>query len=327
MSTSIRIMWFRRDLRLFDNAALFEALSSTEPVLPVFIFDRLILDQLEDKKDRRVHFIHHALEAMQEALVKLGSSLEVYQGTPKQIFAQLIKKYKVTGVYTNHDYEPYAIERDTAIAEMLQSEGIAFTTCKDQVIFEKLEVAKDDGTPYTVFTPYANKWRATLQKTGIPSFPAEKKWNQFFRQQEMPVISLNDYPTVPTNQNITVTATVNEGQLETNTATFTDNGSFVFKAKDAAGNITEKTVTITNIDLIPPVITINAFDNVNISATDIVVSALTNEGTLNTDSYTFLRNGSYTFIATDPAGNVSSQVVTVGNIVKPVLLNYDSEHI
>lgn len=185
-------MWFRRDLRLFDNAALFEALSGSEPVVPVFIFDRLILDQLEDKMDRRVHFIHHALEAMQEALLKLGSSLEVYQGTPMQVFSQLIKKYRVTGVYTNHDYEPYAIERDTAIANMLQSEGIAFTTCKDQVIFEKLEVAKDDGTPYTVFTPYANKWRATLQKTGIPSFPAEKKWNNFYRREEMPLLSLDD---------------------------------------------------------------------------------------------------------------------------------------
>ena len=129
---------------------------------------------------------------MQKALLALGSSLEVYQGTPMEVFSHLIKKYQVTGVYTNHDYEPYALERDASIANMLQSEGIAFKTYKDQVIFEKLEVAKDDGTPYTVFTPYANKWRATLQKTGLPSFPAEKKWNQFFRQQEMPVISLNE---------------------------------------------------------------------------------------------------------------------------------------
>ena len=192
MSTPVRIMWFRRDLRLFDNAALFEALSGSEPVVPIFIFDRLILDQLEDKKDRRVHFIHHALEEMQQVLVKLGSSLEVYQGTPTQVFSQLIKKYKITGVYTNHDYEPYALERDKVISQLLQSNGIAFTTCKDQVIFEKLEVAKEDGTPYTVFTPYANKWKATLQKTGIPSFPAEKKWNNFYRQGELPLISLSE---------------------------------------------------------------------------------------------------------------------------------------
>lgn len=183
-------MWFRRDLRLFDNAALYQALSGPDPVVPIFIFDRQILDQLDDKKDRRVHFIHHALEEMQLALRKIGSSLEVYQGTPMQVFSQLINKYQVTGVYTNHDYEPYAIERDTAISSLLQSEGIAFVTCKDQVIFEKLEVVKDDGTPYTVFTPYANKWRALLQQTGIPSYPAEKKWNHFYRQDELPLISL-----------------------------------------------------------------------------------------------------------------------------------------
>ncbi|MFN5428333.1 MAG: cryptochrome/photolyase family protein [Bacteroidota bacterium] len=182
MKTSLRIMWFRRDLRLFDNAALYAALSGTEPVLPIFIFDRHILDMLENKQDRRVEFIHRALEAMQEILIKKGSSLEVYHGNPMEVFQALLKKYQVTSVYTNHDYEPYAMERDEAIGSLLQQQGIEFHTFKDQVIFEKSEVVKDDGLPYTVFTPYANKWRAKLQVTGIPAFPAEKKWQQFYQQ-------------------------------------------------------------------------------------------------------------------------------------------------
>lgn len=190
MKNTVRIHWFRRDLRLFDNAALFQALSGNEPVVPIFIFDTAILHQLEDKKDRRVAFIHRALEQMQQQLIKIGSTLEVYHGKPLDIFQQLIKKYHITAVYTNHDYEPYAIERDTAIAHELASSGIQFHTCKDQVIFEKLEVAKDDGTPYTVFTPYANKWRATLEKTGIPAFPSEKKGAQFFQQPPVPLPSL-----------------------------------------------------------------------------------------------------------------------------------------
>jgi len=148
---------------------------------------------------------------------------------------------------------------------------------------------------------------------------------QFTIDKTAPVITVNNYSTQPTNQNITVTANVNEGQLETNSTTFTENGSFVFKATDAAGNVSEKTVTITNIDLVAPVITIDAYDDVNISASDIIVTAQTNEGTLTEDSYTFMRNGSYTFIATDLAGNIGTHTVTVDNISKPVLLNYDSE--
>ena len=190
MKKSVRVHWFRRDLRLFDNAALFQALSGNEPVVPIFIFDTAILNQLEDKNDRRVAFIHQALEDMQQQLSKIGSSLEVYTGTPFDVFQQLINKYSISAVFTNHDYEPYAIERDTAIAHLLSSAGISFYTSKDQVIFEKLEVTKDDGTPYTVFTPYANKWRATLEKTGIPAYPSEKKSAQFFRQSLLPMPSL-----------------------------------------------------------------------------------------------------------------------------------------
>ena len=107
----MNIMWFRRDLRLHDNAAIYHALKSANPVLPVFIFDRNILDKLDDKRDRRVTFIHSALMEMQHKLTGLESSLEVYYGFPQEVFQILLKKYSVEKVFTNHDYEPYALER------------------------------------------------------------------------------------------------------------------------------------------------------------------------------------------------------------------------
>ena len=100
------IFWFRRDLRLHDNAGLYHALKGNLPVIPVFIFDKNILDNLEDKHDQRVQFIHDELLLMQENLKKKKSSLEVYYGTPEHIFKTLIKKYTIETVFTNHDYEP-----------------------------------------------------------------------------------------------------------------------------------------------------------------------------------------------------------------------------
>jgi len=190
MSTNINIIWFRRDLRLSDNAALYHALSKGKPVVPLFIFDTNILDQLEDKQDRRVAFIHAALLDMQEVLMRLGSSLEVYKGDPIAIFKTLAIKYKIDSIFTNHDYEPYAQDRDRSIAHYCSSMGIAFHSFKDQVIFEKLEVAKDDGTPYTIFTPYSKKWKATLKEQDLASFPVEKYQQNFFKQSPQPIPSL-----------------------------------------------------------------------------------------------------------------------------------------
>lgn len=138
-----------------------------------------------------------------------------------------------------------------------------------------------------------------------------------------PVITINSYPSQLTNQNITVTATTNEGALDSATYTFTENGTHTFKATDIAGNVTEKTVEITNIDKVAPIITINPYI-LTPTNLDITVSASTNEGTLNENSHTFLRNGSFTFIATDSAGNVTSQVVTITNIAKQLTLSYPS---
>ncbi len=187
----VNISWFRRDLRLHDNAALYHSLQSANPVVPVFIFDKNILDLLEDKADRRVEFIHAALEEMQEKLLKLGSTLEVFYGTPMEVFESLLSKYNVEKVFTNHDYEPYALERERHIQSFLESENVSLATYKDQVLLEKDEVLKDDGKPYTVFTPYSRKWKAVLTDLQLKAFPTEKYFSNFYKQpaKEIPGLS------------------------------------------------------------------------------------------------------------------------------------------
>jgi deoxyribodipyrimidine photo-lyase len=183
----LNVMWFRRDLRLHDNAALYHALKSTKPVLPVFIFDSDILDQLEDKTDRRVEFIHLCLLEMQTELSNLGSTLEVYYGKPIEVFEGLTTRYELQTVFTNHDYEPYALERDEAVSKLLKGKNVSFRTYKDQVIFEKNEVLKDDEKPYTVFTPYSRKWKAILTDFYIKPYPTEKYFANFYRQAPVPI--------------------------------------------------------------------------------------------------------------------------------------------
>ncbi len=190
MKRSVNIIWFRRDLRLSDNAALYHALKSNYPVLPIFIFDRNILDKLDDKADRRVTFIHSALEEMQQQLVRMGSSLEVYYGFPEEVYQDLLKKYKIEKVFANHDYEPYALEREKRVENLLTSNGALLHTYKDQVIFEKEEVLKDDGKPYTIFTPYANKWKLKLQSFHLKAYPAEKYFENFYKQPPATIPSL-----------------------------------------------------------------------------------------------------------------------------------------
>jgi deoxyribodipyrimidine photo-lyase len=187
---TVNIFWFRRDLRLQDNAALYHALKSNHKVVPVFIFDTNILNELEDKNDRRVAFIHIALEELQHRLIKIGSSLEVYYGTPIEVYKKLLTKYKIENVYTNHDYEPYATARETAIKALLNENGASLHTYKDQVIFEKDEVIKDDGTPYTVFTPYSKKWKAALKVFHLKTYPTEKYFANFYKQPAQNIPSL-----------------------------------------------------------------------------------------------------------------------------------------
>lgn len=195
MSQKVSVIWFRRDLRLSDNAALYHALRSGFPVVPVFIFDQNILDNLEDRADRRVEFIHSALASIQVDLKEMGSTLDVRYGFPEEIWNSILTDYEVAAVYTNHDYEPYALERDGSIKEILKAKGISFHTFKDQVIFEKDEVTKDDGKPYTVFTPYSRKWKLKLTDFHLKAYPTEKYFNHFFKQpaKELPSLQYMNF--------------------------------------------------------------------------------------------------------------------------------------
>lgn len=195
----INIIWFRRDLRLHDHAALYEALKSGRPVLPLFIFDRNILDKLEDRTDRRVHFIHAALEEMQVKLTTLRSSMTVVYGHPQTVFRQLLDEYTIEKVFTNHDYEPYALERDQLIADLLKENGATLNTYKDTVLFEKSEVVKDDGKPYTVFSPYSRKWKAKLEPFHVKSYPVEKYATNFYQRPPQPIPSLGSMNFIPTH--------------------------------------------------------------------------------------------------------------------------------
>ncbi|HEY9048965.1 MAG TPA: deoxyribodipyrimidine photo-lyase [Ohtaekwangia sp.] len=182
------IFWFRRDLRLEDNAGLFHALRNNEHVLPVFIFDTVILDELEDKFDKRVDFIHQSLLHLQQQLEALGSSLLVVYDNPVHFYKSIHPK----AVYTNHDYEPYAISRDAAVQKILEAKQVTFKTFKDQVIFEKQEVVKDNGEPYTIFTPYSKKWKATLNAFYMKSYPSEKYFDSFKKISPIAIPSLQD---------------------------------------------------------------------------------------------------------------------------------------
>lgn len=170
----LNIFWFRRDLRLTDNTALFYALNSDCPVLPIFIFDSQILDELP-KDDARVTFIHQQLNKINQELKKHGGSLEVFSGEPIHIWKEILAKYPVKKVYTNKDYEPYAIHRDQKIEAFLIQENIEFHSFKDQVILEESEVMKDDGTPYTVYTPYSKKWRSGLKENDLKPIKTKLK--------------------------------------------------------------------------------------------------------------------------------------------------------
>jgi deoxyribodipyrimidine photo-lyase len=173
----MNIFWFRRDLRLQDNAGLFHALNNDEEVLPIFIFDENILSQLPEN-DARVTFIYTQLETINNELIQKGKSLAVFYGTPKAIFEKLIVDNTIKTVFTNHDYEPYARKRDKEVYELLNNNSIEFKTCKDLVIFEKNEVVKDDGTPYVVYTPYSKKWKEKLSTTIVTHYPSETKINK-----------------------------------------------------------------------------------------------------------------------------------------------------
>ena len=186
------IFWFRRDLRLNDNAGLFYALKNNKNVQPIFIFDKEILDKLENKSDSRVEFIHRHIEEIQKQLVSIGSNILTYYGNPTDVFKQLIADNTIINVYTNHDYEPYAAKRDLTIKELLKNAGIDLFTYKDQTIFEKDEVTKDDGKPYTIFTPYMRKWKQRLTPYFLKAYPTELYYDNFIKVEPKAILMLAD---------------------------------------------------------------------------------------------------------------------------------------
>lgn len=186
----VSIFWFRRDLRLEDNHGLHQALKSAFPVLPIFIFDQNILDKLSNKCDPRVDFIHQALGKIQSQLRELGSGLTVLHGTPAQAWEELLSKYEVAEVYTNHDYEPYARQRDRYVFDWLRSIGIPLFTFKDQCMFEYKEVLKEDKSPYTIFTPYSRKWLQRLESSGIPHYDIKSLLHRFYKYDAQPIPDL-----------------------------------------------------------------------------------------------------------------------------------------
>lgn len=179
MPQKIRLFWFRRDLRLEDNHGLYEALRSGSPVLPVFIFDRHILDELPDRDDARVNFIYARITDLNEQLAELGVPLLVRYGFPEKVMEELVSAFEVEAVFANHDYEPYARDRDERIRGQLDEKGIGFHTFKDQVVFEKEEVVKENGAPYQVFTPYARKWKWMMGQQEITAFPTARYFKNF----------------------------------------------------------------------------------------------------------------------------------------------------
>ena len=187
----ITLFWFRRDLRLEDNTGLFYALQQEKNVLPLFIFDRKILDKLEDKADARVEFIHSQLNEIKSQLEKKGSSLLVRYGKPEDIYREILEEYDIQSVYTNRDYEPYAKERDLAIEALLKEKGCTFLSFKDQVIFEPGEILNGSGEFYKVFTPFSKNWlekykKIQVQPLGLPN------WTNLFPTTPLPTISLKE---------------------------------------------------------------------------------------------------------------------------------------
>ena len=191
ISNGTAIYWMRRDLRLHDNHALYQALRSELPVIPIFIFDRNILEELP-RDDARVTFIHDTLNTLKQDLSKHGSDLKVYYGDPIEIYKEIISTYQVKVIYTNRDYEPYALTRDKKVRSLLEAQGGAYYDYKDHVITDRREILSNSDKPYTVFTPYKKKWLARLEENGIQQHPSEQKLDHLAKLDLQPIITLSE---------------------------------------------------------------------------------------------------------------------------------------
>ena len=191
ISNGTAIYWLRRDLRLHDNHALYQALRSELPVIPIFIFDRNILEELP-RDDARVTFIHDTLNTLKQDLSKHGSDLKVYYGDPIEIYKEILSAYQVKVIYSNRDYEPYALTRDKKVRRLIEAEGGAYYDYKDHVITDRREILSNSDKPYTVFTPYKKKWLARLEEHGIQQYPSEQKLDHLAKLDRQPIITLDE---------------------------------------------------------------------------------------------------------------------------------------
>lgn len=192
----ISLCWFRRDLRTEDQTALFYSLQQEDQVLPLFIFDRHILDALEDKTDARVSFIHAQITSLKAFFEQQGSSMLVRYGYPEQIFQELLTEYEIQAVYTNRDYEPYAQSRDSRIEGLLREKNSPFLSFKDQVIFEPGEIVNGSGEFYKVFTPYSKNWLEKFRTTRVQPLPTAN-WSNLFQTSALPMPTLKDMGFAP----------------------------------------------------------------------------------------------------------------------------------
>ncbi|SHM43268.1 deoxyribodipyrimidine photo-lyase [Cyclobacterium lianum] len=188
----ITLFWFRRDLRLEDNMGLYYAFENEENVLPLFIFDREILDKLEDKTDARVQFIHEQIRHLHQSLQKYDSSILVRHGKPPEVFKSLLSEYEVKNVYTNRDYEPYARARDQEVEGLLKEKKIDFFDFKDQVIYEKDEITTEKGDFYKVFTPYSKVWLKKFKASKIETVRLDGRKTGFLQTKPLPLPTLKD---------------------------------------------------------------------------------------------------------------------------------------
>ncbi|MDP3679050.1 MAG: deoxyribodipyrimidine photo-lyase [Methylotenera sp.] len=184
------LVWFRRDLRDFDHAALYHALKHSAQVYCAFVFDTEILDKLTDKADRRVAFIWESVRELKAALQNKGGDLIVLHGRAADEIPTLANTLQVQAVFTNHDYEPSAIARDLLVEAQLQTSNIAFHHYKDQVIFEKDEVLTMTGKSYSVFTPYKNRWLNTVNDFYLKAYPVDAYLHHLAKPETNDLISL-----------------------------------------------------------------------------------------------------------------------------------------
>ncbi len=190
---NIQICWFRRDLRLEDNAAWYYALQNNDcPVLALFIFDKNILSTLPSSYDKRVDAIHQIVDKLNKQLISLGTILWVEYGEPEKIFEQLFNQFSVKSLHLNKDYEPYATKRDASIYKIAKQYGVNFMEYKDEVIFEPGEITKTDGKPYTVFTPYSKVWYKKIEKKHFNSFDTSINKNNVLKMPAQSILSLDD---------------------------------------------------------------------------------------------------------------------------------------